>query len=527
MSAPYSKKGPGGKPSVCKFFLQGRCRNLKCPFIHSSGGGSSSTGGGKGAGPSSAADTVMTTLLKLLFQKQQHTIYSHEQGLLNLSKLRECEDLVDVKASVDFNSVTFCDSMCRVIKETIVPSPGILQLDGNGIRHLGCMIKALEKHGLHEGIKALSARDNDIATTDFVSLLRGFPALVEIALNNNPVTNTPDYKNYIRKLLPSLNGLDMKSIRDGGLALPWPALTPPSDSSSLQVLTFFQGLCQATPDSLPDFYAMDAHLSVSLATNNAAVATDSLRSGGVTLNKDSVRDIIALRLRQMDNDHNITRGVKTSTIFRGRTMCVSKLVELVYPQQFDVFFDLHPVPQVTLVDAVGGGDVAIVTAHGYLVWRLKAAASSTSTSFEEMPTIRRRFARTLCIAFRDQRFVVVNDALMLLSDESVVLFDAKTPDRLETIARRFDVGVAVVTAALGLSSTDRDLYSFLDDVKGVPMAVLEECVMVAQGSAEIGLCVARLVVKRCLTPSEAITLFGTVNCDPSQLAQLLPSAASS
>lgn len=495
MSQPYLKKhAPGGK-GVCKFFLQGRCRNSKCQFQHTSD---------TRVQPQTS---IMVTLLKLLFQKQQLAIYDPERGAVNLSKLRQCEDLKDVTASVDFNTVSFCEAICAVIAEMVVPPPSILALDDNNISSLGCFFRSMQKHNLHASVTAISARSNQISTLDFLTNLRSFSSLSELALNDNPVTNVPNYRSQIRQSLPHLVGLDMKCVQPEPLSLPWPAFSQVFDQPSQHVLSFLESFVKADTNSLPDFYAPDCYFTIALQQPSAAMSSDGLKCGSDERTRELVKDAIIMKLRQTDNDHNILRGLKTVSIFKGRTMVCSKVLEFLHPQHFDVVFDLHPNPQVVLL----GIDSAVATMHGFVNWFVRGDPEKVT---------RRRFSRTCCVTVKGGGCAISNDMLQLYVDDPSVLLDCKSAARLAQTARRYHVDASVAGVASSMVQSDFDLCAVLKDISGVPVAVLEECAQVG-GTVEIGLSVARLVGRQCLTPAQALSLFQSVNCDVARLKEVL------
>lgn len=454
---------------------------------------------------------MMVAVLKLVFQKQHQSLFDAERNSVNLSCLRNCEDLKDVKTSIDFNTVAFCDAVASVIKANFIPPPSILSVDDNEIKSLGHLFRALEKHELHVHIVALSARKNKIATTDFVNSLKGFSSLQELVLNENPVTDIDDYRAIIRRQLPSLVGLDMRSIDVDPLSLPWPAFPVPHDNC-LPVLHFVEAHSRATVNQLPDFYCDDACFSLVLNSPQAALTAER-DEHSASIPKEVVRDIMACKLRQIDNDHNVVKGVKSQSMFRGRSMVCSKILECLYPQNFDIAMELHSCPEVTFFEGATG--LAIVTIHGHILWRSQTCA---------MSIIRRRMSRTLTVLppGADGRLLIANDLFtMFCADNDALLFDAKGQLRLERFSRRFDVHLNVVEESARMSSSDAELAAVLRDLRGVPLAVMEECASLVGGDAATAVSVARLVLSKSLTPSQAVAAFDSIGRNNNRLMELL------
>lgn len=454
----------------------------------------------------------MTVLLKLIFQKQHQSLYDMEKNAVNMSCLRNCEDLKDVSASVDFNTVAFCDSVCTVIKDTIVPPPSIISVDDNEIKSLGHLLRSLEKHELHTSIVALSARGNRILTTDFVNGLRSFSSLQELALNDNPVTDVEGYRGIVRRQLPQLVGLDMKSIDTVPLSLPWPSFPAPEENC-MQILQFVDAHARAGMNQLPDFYCDEACFSLVLNTPTAALTVERDEHSS-SIPKEVVRDLMSCKLRQIDNDHNIIKGVKSQSLFRGRSMVCSKIIECLIPQNFDVAVELHSCPQVTFIDN-SCGKLAVVTVHGHMMWRSQTCA---------MSIVRRRISRTLTILppGADGRLLIANDAIVLyVPDNDEVVFDAKATQRLDRFSRRFDVHPSVVGETARMTLNDAELFDILRELRGVPLAVMEECAALAGGDPSAAISVARLAVGKSLTPSQALAGFDSIGRNNSRVKELL------
>jgi nuclear RNA export factor len=499
MSRPYTKQSTKGP---CKYFLRGQCHNKQCSFAHVK----------DGPGSKVAPSNMMTALLKLIFQKQHQSLYDSERNAVNLSSLRKCEDLKDVTASIDFNTVAFCDAVCTVIKETVIPPPSILAVDDNDIKSLGHLLRSLEKYDLHTHLVAFSSRKNKIVSTDFVNGLKSFSNLQELALNDNPVTDVEGYRALVRRQIPHLVGLDMKSIAVEPLSLPWPTFPTPEESF-LPILHFVDAHARAGMNDIPDFYWTDACFSLVLNTPAAALSAERDEHSS-SIPKDVIRDLMSCKLRQIDNDHNVVKGVRSQSLFRGRSMACSKIIECLYPQNFDVAVELHGCPQVSLVTSAGG-KVAIVTVHGHMLWRSLTCAASV---------IRRRLCRTLVVLppGADGRLLIANDCVTLLCpDNDDVLFNPKAGTRLDRFSRRFDVHRSIVEEVANMSSNDAELAEILGELRGVPLTVMEECAALADGDPAGAVSIARLAVSKSFTPAEALSAFESIGRNHSRVKELL------
>jgi hypothetical protein len=217
------------------------------------------------------------------------------------------------------------------------------------------------------------------------------------------------------------------------------------------------------------------------------------------------------KVRQTDHDHNITKGVKTAAIFRGRTMACGKLSELLYPSEFTTAYSLHPHPQVSII---AHPPVAVSSIHGVVQWTHNSQPSITIT---------RNFVRTLCVTSDSSgRLLITNDMMELSCLDEEVLMDPRSSVRLQRYSRKYNVDVDVTSVVAQLATGDRDFCEMLEDLRGVPLAVLEECATFCGGDALMGVSLGRLVSRRHLTPLEAVEAFKSIGGDPSRLSEILP-----
>lgn len=510
MSQPYAKGGDRKKQALCKYFMRGNCTNPRCPYQHSKEAKSAAA-----VAVTNQQTGIMSTLLRLLFQKQQSNIYDSCTNTLNLTNLRACEDLKDVTTSINFNVMGFCDSLCGVIKETITTPPSILSIDDNNIQSPSHFFRAMEKHGIHVYVSAISARRNSIATTDFLQTLKGFSSLNEIALNDNPVVNIPDYRNIVKKALPQLAGLDMKSIDPMPLKLPWPVFPTDFDQGALAVLQFVEAFLHTDVNNAVEYYAAEATFSFVLSCQQAAFSNEKSAgeiAANATRSREVIKEVLSCQLRQKDMDHNIQKGVRSAALFRGRTMICGKLLEGLYHPSFAVSHELHPSPNIVMLGE-GDSGVAIVSIHGKMTWTHRTCA---------LVTITRNFSRTLQIVPNSGRWIIASDMLQLSPNSDDILLDCRCADRVSRASRKYGVDENVVKVVFGFCTNDWMVHQVLEDLKHCPMIVLEECAAVVGGDPTLGIAVARVATRRGLTAMESLSEFQSVSMDPSRVGELLP-----
>lgn len=498
MAQPYKKPTSAKSTIPCSFFKRGACHNPRCPYAHIKG---------SVPPPVSAMSDVMATLLRLLFQKQQETIYNPSTNSLFLSRLKLCEDLKDVTRSIDFNAHQFCDSLCRVIKETIVPPPTVIAVDGNEMKSLLHFLKAIEKHELHHNLYAFSAKENALDNFEFTSILKTFPNLQEIVLEGNPIATKVEYRKTIKRHLPKLLGLDTKALDAPPLSLPWPSFPPAGQrigsETSAPILNFIERLFHMPVDSLTECYAPTAVFTFSLSSPSSSFSNEI--SPSVRQSKDVVKDVITVRIRQGERDRNITRGMKVNSVATGRASVMSALLEVLYPPSFRCQYTLHESPQLELLSTGMKVEVAVATVHGQVQW-----THATSSSLN----LTRTFVRTIVVAVSptaSHGVWITNDLFQLSEHRENILMDAKAANRLERLGRHYNVPAAIAVVAGEQCTCDSELIACLADLRNVTTETMDQCATLTEMNLQAAVQVGRVVGKYGVSPAEALSRLQAVN----------------
>lgn len=87
------------------------------------------------------------------------------------------------------------------------------------------------------------------------------------------------------------------------------------------------GLSVSGVDKITNVYATNAVMTLSLSCNEAAVSTPPrTASGGYTsTQRELVRELVGLRMRQNDSNHNIMLGIKSTQVAVGRSKVCAQL----------------------------------------------------------------------------------------------------------------------------------------------------------------------------------------------------------
>lgn len=495
MSTPYSKKQP------CKNFAQGSCSRRNCPFAHVTG-----TGGGASKGPlvikGGSGNQILATLIKLLFEKSQSAIYTAEERRLNISNFKASPDVADMVSSIDFNTSFFCDALCSAIADKLGPTGMvILDLSNNEIRTITHIVNALKKYGLHTNLSALSLAGNQINGTDFMLQLQSFPNLQQIVFMGNPVANQPDYRSLVRKRLPNLVGLDKQPIQRPPLGLPWPLRTSSSTSEVTSLALNFVGnyfdmINAQGLDNVIDRYHPQAIFSFSYVSEAANVKWDGegmagtntpgpSSTGGILTspnrrplpNKDVLRDVTTLRVKQSEGNHNLLKGIKATNIGKGRAEVVSKLSHLIYQRNFVVEHQFHSAVNASFLPEGSHlpFSMVVVTLHGYMCWRHRTAPDVSFT---------RVFDRTMTLipngnstdSNGNPSLLIANDMVELRPNASDALFFSDNTERVETVSRKFNLPPPIVFASMSMcdSASDVEWFGLLSELQNsVPISLLE------------------------------------------------------
>eukprot|EP00744_Colponema_vietnamica_P021106 GILI01030081.1.p1 GENE.GILI01030081.1~~GILI01030081.1.p1 ORF type:complete len:537 (-),score=88.93 GILI01030081.1:46-1656(-) len=489
MSTPYSKKqGP------CKNFAAGMCSRRNCPFAHVTGSGGGATKGNLSIGGGSSGNQILTTLIKLLFEKAQSNIYTSDERRLNISNFKASPDVVDMVNSIDFNTAFFCDALCAAMADKYGPTGLVIfDVSNNEIRTLTHIVNALKKHGLHTNISAISFANNNINGTDFTLQLQSFPNLQQVVMMGNPAANQPEYKSLVRKRLPNLVGLDKQTIQRPPLSLPWPLRQPniSSEAASMAlnfVGSYFDTVNNLGLDNVIDRYHPQAIFSFSFVSEAANVKWDGesasnpstpgpSSTGGILTspnrrplpNKDVLRDVTTLRVKQSEGNHNLMKGVKPANIGKGRAEVVSKLSHLIYQRSFIVDHTFHSSVNATYIPEGGPMAMAVVTMHGYMRWRHRTATDITFT---------RVFDRTMTLIPNTDANVpllITNDMVELRPNADDPLCFSDNTERVATVARKFNLPPPIVfTCMTMVGSNDAAWFGLLLELQNsVPVSLLE------------------------------------------------------
>lgn len=547
---------------------------------------------------------VLSTMLKLFFEKQQVNIYDAEKQMLNLSNLAQYDDLKMVLSSINFNTHVFCQALCTCVHDLITPPPSTLLLKDNKITSLYHLARTMEEANMHASLRALSLASNEIKSTDSLLELKKFSQLIELDLRGNPLQEQSDYIPKVKKALPFLLGLDGHGITAPPLALPWPSFahttifthglsaesaaqgmngsTSDYDTTQQHILSFVQNALLrplekdpqstggvAVVDGVLDAYSPQAVLTLSLSnTSGAAVSTPSRTFSGENVNpqRDAVRDIVGLRLRQNESSHNVLLGVKSTQVATGRTRVCAQLEHWLYARNFRVTHYVHPSPHVVILDNQGFGPqavvgvkqpVSVVTLHGLMFWHHRPNSGgqhSTSdvASLRNAIVIRRNFTRVLTITTADAgRWQIVNDMISLyaqgggslsdsgdivgtasspaqqdsgdgsLSYESVLLRNVHPHDivfapasdtvRAGRLGRRYGVPESVVLTLCQYVHTDIELITILMDLKGVTLDTYHQLAALVDNDPLAAIILGRIGNRFAVDPATGVKLLQQYN----------------
>lgn len=522
---PYKKKGPVGKAGICKFFQQGACFNKRCPFLHVKEDRLQSES-------QNGVSNILSAMLKLFFEKQRDNIYCTETRTLNLSSLSSHPDLKEIASSLNFNTKVFCNAVSRCVGETLFPPPIIFRFDMNNINTIGPLCDAFQESHLSDSVQALSFADNQIHSVDALEKLKGFLQLREINFKNNPIAAHPDYKQRVRKIIPSIITIDCESSRAPLLSLPWPKFYPvqgeATEGSFKDGNTLYYTALQSDilrfvhtsvmkpletsmgVDTVSEFYSRNAMLSISF-DNSSAVSSESVSTKDC--HRNVIRELVAFRLRQTETNHNLLMGFKSKVVAIGRVSVCATMESCMYPKNFIATHTIHPSTSVTVLDSSveNGGAIlveplSLVTMHGTICWR---HCPTNLVSQPNVLEIRRRFSRTFSIIRGPEgKWNIVNDMiqllpLKLLSDQSVedltkILYTPCNDSSLVTrFSRLFNVPepvVAAIASNLGDAKTgDTFLGYILNDLSGVPLTRFEHAASLLNGDAMGGIMLCRIL----------------------------------
>eukprot|EP00672_Neobodo_designis_P021368 CAMPEP_0174843966 /NCGR_PEP_ID=MMETSP1114-20130205/10836_1 /TAXON_ID=312471 /ORGANISM="Neobodo designis, Strain CCAP 1951/1" /LENGTH=506 /DNA_ID=CAMNT_0016078199 /DNA_START=163 /DNA_END=1679 /DNA_ORIENTATION=+ len=491
-SVPFTRKDR----VPCRHFQQGKCnRGKSCPFSHAE----------KADAPK---NTALTAILKLVFEKHADRLLPDGGRMLDLSEFAKCPDLEKVANSVDFDAAAFCEAVVSVVRSLHV-DVHFIRLDKNNIRSLNHFLKALERADLHNGIRALSAADNNIATLEFVKRLKPFSNLAEVQFLGNPVADQPDYRSAIRKGLPDLEGLDGAGVNRPPLNLPWPKNTDNSDEGKVALLQELEGSLfrvleeGGSIDSLSGLYGDDA--TFSLTCDSDALVKAPTLDPSVTRRSVITRDFVAMRMAQTDRNSDIKQS-RSVRVARGRTDVCSALRNTMYPRALEVRHVLSPDSDVAQLNDGVKAPLYVFTLHGCISWRHKEQPDGT-------PVVSRTFDRTLVVCTREggNGFFITSDAVTLRLDSSgPPLWFAQNEARAEAWAAKHGLPPPVVQAVFNVSTTDIDAHAAATDLAAFGAEPFDACAAATSGDLNAAVVVARVCYR--------------AGCDPAAASQALAAA---
>lgn len=460
------------------------------PNNNNGGGRGGGKGGDAAAAPGQSSD-VLTTMLKLLFEKQRHTIFDSETGMLNLSKFKLCQDIASIQKSIDFNSQVFCRSLVTVIGETL-GAPRFVNLSENNIRSPNFFFRAMVDSNMHLVIGGISLANNDIEALDFLAVLSKFSALQELIVTGNKIASAPTLLAQVRRRVPSLLGLNGESIQRPPLDLPLPqraALTE-MQVQILQMLeaNFLNVLSQKQFDSLVTLFAPEALQSFVLVDENAL----NIKIRGE--HKHAISDFADLKTRLRQFSRNILEHSRVKNVGVGRTRIAHYAQQGMYKKCFSVFHEIDGNANVVFLDVpVAKVPTCIVTMHGRMLWRHEKLTDKDCIAC---------FDRTFTLTLTPQQsWQVTSDSLMLRREREEPLFFADNPSRLLVLERKLGIPAAFVKALLAGSGTD---FGFQRIVTGLPTAVLEECFVLANQDVQKAAAAAQICLQRGVNAKTAI-----------------------
>lgn len=481
MAVPFTKK-----VTPCRHFAAGKCvRGKACPFAHAE----------KVVG---ASPSTLSTVIGLVFEKQADRILCGD--VIDISSFANCPDLEAVSASIDFNTIAFCDALCTVIKRHCNTAQ-FFDVSGNGIKSLFHLTKALDRSGLALSVRGISAKNNSISTFEFMKHLKGFPHLVELQLAGNPVADAPDYRSLVRKGLPQLLGLDGEGVNRPPLNLPWPqpaathAGSPQAAIVDQLVEMLFRNAERSGVDAVSPALDLDCIFSFTMDADAAVkappIAADFAKRSQV------LRDYVAVKMAQTDRDNN-SKGSRSVKAVQGRTDVAATMRSVLYPRNFDITHDVSPNAEVVSVAQGCAVPMHVVTFHGSIHWR-------HTDQPDDVPSVVRLFDRTVVVVPTDTAFAVSNDAFHLRSGcESAVWF-AQNPERVRTVSEASGLPPEVVAAVVATSTNDVELAAAVEDIKNISPDQLTLCLQ-ATGSPDQAVVLARVVLQTGATPATALQI---------------------
>lgn len=486
---PQNNKGGGGKAQKPSHQNQNKGRHPPGKPPH---GKQPQQGQG-----SNQSKSVLTTMLKLVFEKQQATICSAE-GVLMLNNFRECPDLASVKQSIDFNTAAFCESLVAVIQEC-VPNASFISLDSNHISSLNYFLESLQKRNMHDSIRGISAANNHIKDFSAVHKLSKFRNMSEVRFAGNPFASQAGYRSTLTKKVPGLLGIDGEGVQRAPLGLPWP-LAATYTTSDQEMLMNLEGFINSLATNGPD--ACSAQYNVECVFSLNCPSEASFNCG--SKNKEVSNALASLRTAIRDRDRNLVKvtGNSATKAATGRSAVCVALTKCLYPKRFGITQTLDSNADVQILAAGQGVKVqqAIITIHGKITWHHELLPSN------ETP-VSMTFDRTFCMYFDEaQGWMITNDCVTLRHANTLPTLMCQSEARLESVAKSNGVPPVVVGVIAASASSDAELIPAVQEVAMVGETILNECYAAANQDAAGAVSVARLIARTNIQTAAAAQL---------------------
>lgn len=468
------------------------------------GSGGHIGGGGRGRGggnPPEAPSQVLEALLKLVFEKQQLSLYDPNIGMLNLSNLSSCEDITG--RTVDFNSATFCKTLVSVIKQK-VGNPRFINLNNNDIKSVSFLLKALIDAKVHESIGGISLANNKIYQQDFVPFLAKFSSLQEIVLAGNPVRTQGGLVPFLRKKIPTLLGIDGESIMRQPLSLPWPKRSSFDDNQRFMLemieVNLLQQLAKKQFEAALSMFSENAMFSFSVTKEN-------LFNAGVKGDHREVQgDFGKIKGDLVHHSRSVVESGRTKNLATDRISIANNLRKQLYRDNFTVMHQLSPNASVVFFDVpVMKIPTCVVTVHGQILWQHSKIQS------EERILC---FDRTFSMTFVDGSWSITSDMLTFRANSAEPLFFADNPSKLLALERTLSIPHEVAAAMVKQCTSDLEFSRLLEGV-GSPQ-MLMDCCKVANNNFDNAVQAARIASARQIDAQAAYNLLAANNFTPLQ-----------
>ena len=494
MSAPYKKRGGRGGGGRGHGSPGGRGRESGGNRHSNDGGrghGKHGGGGGRGGGNEKGQSNVLTTMLRLVFEKNAQVFVN---GVVNLNNFKQCGDLQSVTSSIDFNTKSFCQSLCSVIKD-FYSAPQFISIENNNVTSLHHFLDALIQYDLHSTLKGLDVANNGLKSLDFLKAMRRFENLHELKFEGNPVTQQADYLQKIRKAVPQLLGIDGVAVQRPPLGLPWPVAGQRSEDMT-QILihldtNLFQTIAARGVDAAVGAYHTNATFTLTLAPDfHLACRTENN-------DKQAGKDLAQFKNRQKDKDRNLIASQHITRVAIGRAKVCSALIDSIYPKNVAVLHELDTNADIVPLQAGVKTPLVMVSMHGVMKW--KHNNQSETDKFLNAAS----FDRTFTMIHDGTGWSITNDLVHLRKHRGEAIMLPKSASRVQALSRKYNVDPNLVLGACEMASSDGELDPILTDLQ-LPGEILAQCAQVAGNDVKATILVSRVVSHYRLQPQFAM-----------------------